>query len=115
MSDAQSASLEHGSGEQYSTVVGSVTGQSAPGAHAMSGLGAGWLRHSQFFGHVWSPHVAARAAALTAKGATANRSEKLSRTQGRRVGMLHKFAAGPVPASKIGQFAALGRPARGIG
>ena len=88
MSEAQSASLEHGSGAQYSIVVGSGTGQSAPGAHAMPGVGPVSLRHSQFFGHVWSPHVAARAAALTAKGATAARNEKLNRTQGRRVCML---------------------------
>lgn len=88
MSEAQSALLEHGSGAQYSTVVGSGTAQSAPGAQAMPGVGAGSLRHSQFFGHVWSPQVAARAAALTAKGATAAKNERLNRTQGRRVCIL---------------------------
>jgi hypothetical protein len=112
MSEAQSASLVQGSGAQNSIVLGSGTAHSAPGAQAMLGVGAVSVRHSQFFGQVWSPHASARATALTARGTAATKKDKLTRTQGRRVcmqGLLCKFAAGSVPAPKIGSFRACAR------
>jgi hypothetical protein len=87
MSEAQSASLEQGSGEQYWTVVGSGMAHSAPGAQAMLSVGRDSDLHSQFVGQSCSPQASARAATLTAKGERAASKEKLSRTQVRLVGM----------------------------
>src|SRR6188768_3567875 len=105
MSEAQSASVEHGSGEQKRTgVLGAVALQSESGAQPMSVVGSDPDLHSQFFGHTWSPHVSAWAVRLTASGDRAASKETLTRTQERRVGIRGKSAAGDVPAPKLRAF-----------